>query len=136
MTTREERLARLSRCSKDVLNGIPERNFVSMTQTKLGRGWNYLLFDPDPKDKNSRLETSVEGPGNPGFTIQSGGSSLRTGPRLEVNTNLSEVVWGEGKAVNPLFAVMPPNIVNFYPTMIPNLGDLTSLSKSLQGFMG
>lgn len=133
--SRAERIKRLRAAQTSFLGeAAKERAFTNDKQTKLGRDLNYILFDPKENGR-SKVDVVVQGDNNPGMTLGSDGSQLRVGPTLNVTTRLSNVTWGDGKAVNPLFEFLPPNIVNYYPTMIPDLGDIVDLGQALKGFI-
>lgn len=132
MTTFQERVNKLA---ASLSNPFIGSNFqIAENDTKLGRTFNYIHLHPSANDK-AKLESNIEGAGNPGFTFSSNGSELRTGPQLKVGTSLPDVVWGNGLSINPLLERLPPNIVNHYPVMIPNLGELVAVGIALRNIL-
>lgn len=123
---RTERINQIMSLAKNPLNGLGAYT-LEATQYKLGRGYDYILFDA-AKDGMSSISTNVQGLGNPGFRFSSLGSEFRTGKELFVQTPLDKITFGDGMSPNPKSQFLPPNIVNFYPPMIPSMGDTASLA--------
>lgn len=132
MPTVRERIANLEAFLSSPLGDVKD-GMLKETQTKVGRGLNYLLFDPGP-DGNSTVKTHVEGANNPGFTFNSRTSEIRPGEILTIQTKMSNLVFSDGMAFNPKAKFLPPNLVNFYPPMIPSLGDV-GINAILTGIM-
>lgn len=134
MATRADRIKKLSSTIDDPMSNVDGFQ-LKYTQTKLGAGINYVLLD-SKRDGTAVVESHVDGKGDPGFTFGSDMSELRTGPKLHVTTELKDIRFGNDKTVNPLAQFLPPNIVNFYQPMVPDLSDLAAISNALGGLSG
>lgn len=132
--TRAERIRKLSQSVSDPL-GDPDHYQMNDTQVKVGKHRQYILFE-NGKDGGGRVESNVVGKNNPGFSFDSKGSQLRTGPTLHITTQLQDIRFGNDKAMNPLTQLLPPNIVNFYQPMVPYVDDLVQVTKALGGLSG
>jgi hypothetical protein len=101
---------------------------------KLGVGMSQLVFSPRANGQGS-VSLSIPSSGKPGFRFGSDSGHINTGKSLKLSPRLSSIVWGNGMTLNPLFEILPPNIVNYYPIMVPDLGDIADIASVIGGLL-
>lgn len=100
----------------------------------IGRG-QHMIGTPDTGSLVvgvNGVRTHVAGDGDPGFEFSADGTTLRTGPRMEIQASADNIGFA-GWYLNPLTFLIPQTIVNPYPLWVRKMDDSVVLVKTFLG---